>query len=150
MNFILIPLLLIILTTVYLFLTKPKNMPFMGHFADKILYGSLYYFDSPDVSYIYAKKKNVNLKLHFFIPKEPKVKSSVLLFHGGGWAFGSSYSLFKICKDLSRAGIFVWNEHSSSAEEMSKLFMLLCYSDQPLPKCSSSLFIIHFFIPYPL
>lgn len=45
---------------------------------------------------------------------------------------------------------FVWNEHSSSAEEMSKLFMLLCYSDQPLPKCSSSLFIIHFFIPYPL
>ena len=105
MNFILIPLLLIILTTVYLFLTKPKNMPFMGHFADKILYGSLYYLDSPDVSYIYAKKKNVNLKLHFFIPNEPKVKSSVLLFHGGGWAFGSSYSLFKICKDLSRAGI---------------------------------------------
>ena len=105
MNFILVPLLLIILTTVYLFLTKPKNMPFMGHFADKILYGSLYFLDSPDISYIYAKKKNVNLKLHFFIPKEPKVKSSVLLFHGGGWAFGSSYSLFKICRDLSKAGI---------------------------------------------
>jgi len=28
-----------------------------------------------------------------------------LLFHGGGWAFGSSYSLFKMCRDISNEGI---------------------------------------------
>ena len=105
MTIFLIFLILLALTIGYLFLTKPKNMPFMGHFADKILYGSLYYFDSPDISYTYAKKNKVSLKLHFFLPKEQEVKSSLLLFHGGGWAFGSSYSLFKICRDLSKAGI---------------------------------------------
>lgn len=77
----------------------------MGHFADKILYGSLYYIDKPDISYSYAKRDKVNLKLHFFIPKKSELKSSVLLFHGGGWAFGSSYSLFKICKSLAKEGI---------------------------------------------
>ena len=105
MKFLLIFLLLPALITCYLFITKPKNMPFMGHFADKILYGSLYYIDKPDISYSYAKRDKVNLKLHFFIPKKSKLKSSVLLFHGGGWAFGSSYSLFKICKSLAKEGI---------------------------------------------
>ena len=28
-----------------------------------------------------------------------------MLFHGGAWAFGSSYSLFKICNDISGQGI---------------------------------------------
>ena len=105
MKFLLIFLLLPALITCYLFITKPKNMPFMGHFADKILYGSLYYIDKPDISYSYAKRDKVNLKLHFFVPKKSKLKSSVLLFHGGGWAFGSSYSLFKICKSLAKEGI---------------------------------------------
>jgi acetyl esterase/lipase len=105
MKFLLIFLLLPALITCYLFITKPKNMPFMGHFADKILYGSLYYIDKPDISYSYAKRDKVNLKLHFFIPKKSELKSSVLLFHGGGWAFGSSYSLFKICKSLAKEGI---------------------------------------------
>ena len=105
MKFLLIILLLPALITCYLFITKPKNMPFMGHFADKILYGSLYYIDKPDISYSYAKRDKVNLKLHFFIPKKSELKSSVLLFHGGGWAFGSSYSLFKICKSLAKEGI---------------------------------------------
>tara|TARA_B110000003_G_scaffold207342_1_gene206225 strand:+ start:886 stop:1797 length:912 start_codon:yes stop_codon:yes gene_type:complete len=105
MKFLLILLLLPALITCYLFITKPKNMPFMGHFADKILYGSLYYIDKPDISYSYAKRDKVNLKLHFFIPKKSELKSSVLLFHGGGWAFGSSYSLFKICKSLAKEGI---------------------------------------------
>ena len=105
MKFLLILLLLPALITCYLFITKPKNMPFMGHFADKILYGSLYYIDKPDISYSYAKRDKVNLKLHFFVPKKLKLKSSVLLFHGGGWAFGSSYSLFKICKSLAKEGI---------------------------------------------
>ena len=105
MKFLLILLLLPALITCYLFITKPKNMPFMGHFADKILYGSLYYIDKPDISYSYAKRDKVNLKLHFFVPKKSKLKSSVLLFHGGGWAFGSSYSLFKICKSLAKEGI---------------------------------------------
>ena len=105
MKFLLIFLLLPALITCYLFITKPKNMPFMGHFADKILYGSLYYIDKPDISYSYAKRGKVNLKLHFFVPKKSKLKSSVLLFHGGGWAFGSSYSLFKICKSLAKEGI---------------------------------------------
>ncbi len=105
MKFLLIFLLLPALIAGYLFITKPKNMPFIGHFADKILYGSLYYIDKPDISYRYAKRDNVNLKLHFFIPKKSKIKSSVLLFHGGGWAFGSSYSLFKICKNLAEEGI---------------------------------------------
>ena len=105
MKFLLIFLLLPALTAGYLFITKPKNMPFLGHFADKILYGSLYYIDKPDISYSYAKRDKVNLKLHFFIPKKSELKSSVLLFHGGGWAFGSSYSLFKICKSLAKEGI---------------------------------------------
>ena len=105
MKFLLILLLLPALIACYLFITKPKNMPFMGHFADKILYGSLYYIDKPDISYSYAKRDKVNLKLHFFIPKKSELKSSVLLFHGGGWAFGSSYSLFKICKSLAKEGI---------------------------------------------
>ena len=105
MKFLLILLLLPALITCYLFITKPKNMPFMGHFDDKILYGSLYYIDKPDISYSYAKRDKVNLKLHFFIPKKSELKSSVLLFHGGGWAFGSSYSLFKICKSLAKEGI---------------------------------------------
>ena len=105
MKFLLIFLLLPALITCYLFITKPKNMPFMGHFADKILYGSLYYIDKPDISYSYAKRDKVNLKLHFFVPKKLELKSSVLLFHGGGWAFGSSYSLFKICKSLAKEGI---------------------------------------------
>ena len=105
MKFLLIFLLLPALITCYLFIAKPKNMPFMGHFADKILYGSLYYIDKPDISYSYAKRDKVNLKLHFFIPKKSELKSSVLLFHGGGWAFGSSYSLFKICKSLAKEGI---------------------------------------------
>ena len=105
MKFLLLFLLLPALIAGYLFITKPKNMPFLGHFADKILYGSLYYIDKPDISYTYAKRDNVNLKLHFFIPKKSEIKSSVLLFHGGGWAFGSSYSLFKICKNLAKEGI---------------------------------------------
>ena len=105
MKFLLIFILLPALIAGYLFITKPKNMPFLGHFADKILYGSLYYIDKPDISYTYAKRDNVNLKLHFFIPKKSEIKASVLLFHGGGWAFGSSYSLFKICKNLAKEGI---------------------------------------------
>ena len=89
----------------YLFLTKPKQMPFMGHFFDKVFYGSLYYLNLPDKSYTYKKTGNANLKLHIFKPKKPKSKSSVLFFHGGGWAFGSSYALFKICRDISNEGI---------------------------------------------
>ena len=96
---------LIILLFSYLFLTKPTRMPFIGHFFDKVGYGSLYYLDRPNKSLIYSKKNNVNLKLHFFEPSQKKSKSTLLLFHGGAWAFGSSYSLFKICKDISDQGI---------------------------------------------
>ena len=46
----------------YLFLTKPKQMPFMGHFFDKVFYGSLYYLNPPDKSYTYKKTDNANLK----------------------------------------------------------------------------------------
>ena len=91
----------IVLFFSYLFFTKPPRMPFIGHFFDKVGYGSLYYLDKPNRSLIYSKKNNINLKLHFFEPSEKKSKSTLLLFHGGAWAFGSSYSLFKICKDVS-------------------------------------------------
>lgn len=96
---------LIILFLGYLFFTKPKQMPLIGHFFDKVVYGSLYYFNKPDLNYIYATKDGVKLKLYIFNPDEKDTKSSVLLFHGGGWAFGSSYSLFKICRDISKNGI---------------------------------------------
>ena len=91
---------LIVLLFSYLFLTKPPRMPFIGHFFDKVGYGSLYYLDKPNRSLIYSKKNNINLKLHFFEPSQKKSKSTLLLFHGGAWAFGSSYSLFKICNDI--------------------------------------------------
>ena len=96
---------LIVLLFSYLFLTKPTRMPFIGHFFDKVGYGSLYYLDKPNRSLIYSKKNNINLKLHFFEPSQKKSKSTLLLFHGGAWAFGSSYSLFKICNDISGQGI---------------------------------------------
>ena len=96
---------LIVLLFSYLFLTKPPRMPFIGHFFDKVGYGSLYYLDKPNRSLIYSKKNNINLKLHFFEPSQKKSKSTLLLFHGGAWAFGSSYSLFKICNDISGQGI---------------------------------------------
>ena len=89
----------------YLALTKPKQMPFIGHFFDKVVYGSLYYFNKPDEAHIYASRGKIKLKLFVFNPLEKKSESSVLLFHGGGWAFGSSYSLFKICRDISNKGI---------------------------------------------
>ena len=89
----------------YLFFTKPPRMPFIGHFFDKVGYGSLYYLDKPNRSLTYSKKNNINLKLHFFEPSVKKSNSTLLLFHGGAWAFGSSYSLFKICKDVSDQGI---------------------------------------------
>ena len=56
---------LIILFFSYLFFTKPPRMPFIGHFFDKVGYGSLYYLDKPNRSLIYSKKNNINLKLHF-------------------------------------------------------------------------------------
>ena len=80
-------------------------MPFIGHFFDKVVYGSLYYFNKPDEAHIYASRDKIKLKLFVFNPLEKKSESSVLLFHGGGWAFGSSYSLFKICRDISNKGI---------------------------------------------
>ena len=43
---------LIVLLFSYLFLTKPPRMPFIGHFFDKVGYGSLYYLDKPNSSYI--------------------------------------------------------------------------------------------------
>ncbi len=102
-------ILLVFITLIVLFFpsffTKPPRMPFIGHFFDKVGYGSLYYLDKPNRSLTYSKKNNINLKLHFFEPSEKKSKSTLLLFHGGAWAFGSSYSLFKICKDVSDQGI---------------------------------------------
>tara|TARA_B100001057_G_scaffold464393_1_gene519542 strand:+ start:442 stop:1272 length:831 start_codon:yes stop_codon:yes gene_type:complete len=80
-------------------------MPLIGHFFDKVGYGSLYYMDKPNRSLTYSKKNNINLKLHFFEPSKKKSESTVLFFHGGAWAFGSSYSLFKICRDISNQGI---------------------------------------------
>ena len=89
----------------YLAITKPNKMPFIGHFFDKTVYGSLYYFNRPDQTHIYSTKDKIELKLYVFNPVDKKSESSVLLFHGGGWSFGSSYSLFKICRDISNNGI---------------------------------------------
>lgn len=105
MIFLIFTLSFLFISFSYLYLTKPKQMPFMGHFFDKVFYGSLYYLNLPDKSYTYKKTRNSNLKLHIFNPKKPISNSSILLFHGGGWAFGSSYSLFKMCRDISNEGI---------------------------------------------
>ena len=51
----------------YLALTKPKQMPFIGHFFDKIVYGSLYYFNKPDEAHIYASRGKIKLKLFVFM-----------------------------------------------------------------------------------
>ena len=113
---------IIFLSFSYLFITKPMNMPFIGHFFDKVFYGSLYYLTKPDSSYIYKKHEGLDLKVHVFVPDNPKTDSSLLLFHGGGWAFGSSYSLFKICKDLSDNGITCFSaEYRLSLKHSSKV-----------------------------
>ena len=105
MIILLVPVISIAIFLVYLGLSKPKQMPFIGHFFDKVVYGSLYYFNRPDETYVYSVFDKIKLKLFIFNPLEKKSDSSVLLFHGGGWAFGSSYSLFKICRDISKNGI---------------------------------------------
>ena len=56
----------------YLALTKPKQMPFIGHFFDKVVYGSLYYFNKPDEAHIYASRGKIKLKLFVFNPLEKK------------------------------------------------------------------------------
>ncbi|SVC23547.1 uncharacterized protein METZ01_LOCUS276401, partial [marine metagenome] len=48
MTFFIIFASIIFLSFSYLFITKPKNMPFIGHFFDKVFYGSLYYLTKPD------------------------------------------------------------------------------------------------------
>ena len=122
MTFLIIFTSIIFISFSYLFLTKPKNMPFIGHFFDKVFYGSLYYLTKPDSSYIYKKHEGLDLKVHVFVPDNPKTDSSLLLFHGGGWAFGSSYSLFKICKDLSDNGITCFSaEYRLSLKHSSKV-----------------------------
>ena len=105
MTFLITFCILLVFSFSYLALTKPKQMPFIGHFFDKIVYGSLYYLNRPDESYIYTTNSNIDLKIHIFRPEKIETKSSLLLFHGGGWAFGSSYSLFKMCRDISDQGI---------------------------------------------
>ena len=105
MTFLITFCIILVFSFTYLALTKPKQMPFIGHFFDKIVYGSLYYLNRPDESYIYTTNSNINLKIHIFRPEKIETKSSLLLFHGGGWAFGSSYSLFKMCRDISDQGI---------------------------------------------
>ena len=50
---------LIVLFFSYLFFTKPPRMPFIGHFFDKVGYGSLYYLDKPNRSFTYSKKNNI-------------------------------------------------------------------------------------------
>ena len=62
--------------------------------------------DRPDRLLVYRSQGDRQLRLHLFAPRGAFPGSpTLLLFHGGGWQYGSARDLYPQCRALADAGV---------------------------------------------